>query len=203
MKLYFSPASSFARKIRVMFLEKNAPHESLMTNVWESPDYQSVNPIGKVPALVLDDGRVIINSPLIADYVDGKFPTPRFIPTDPELRLEVRRREAIADGVMDAGAATLYENKFHDEAARSKAYLDRLRGKMDTGFKVLDGMLGSRPWMVGDAMTLADLAICCHIGFLSVRMPHLFPQERYPNLTRLWRTMEARDSMKKTVPPPA
>lgn len=203
MKLYASPASSFARKIRVMLIEKNVPHEVIMVNVWESKDYQSVNPIGKVPALELDDGRVLINSPLIADYVDGKYPNPRFIPTDPELRLEVRRREAIADGAMDAGAATLYENKFHDEAVRSKSYLDRLRGKMDTGFTALDGMLGSRPWMVGDSMTLADLAICCHIGFLAVRMPHLFPQERYPNLTRLWKTMEARESMKKTVPPPA
>jgi glutathione S-transferase len=202
LKLYASPASSFARKIRVMLIEKNVTHEVIMMNLWEPNDYQTINPIGKVPALKLDDDRVVINSPLIADYVDGKYPTPRFIPADPDGRLEVRRWEAVADGMMDAVAVTLYENRFHDEAARSQAYLARLRGKIDAGLSALDGLLGNRTWLVGDSMTLADLAICCHIGFLAVRMPHLFPQERFANLARLWKAMEARDSMKKTVPPP-
>lgn len=203
MKLYISPASSFARKIRVMLIEKNVPHEVIVTNVWEANDYQTVNPVGKVPALKLDDGRVLINSPLIADYVDGKHPTPRFIPADAEARLEVRRWEAVADGAMDAVAASLYENRFHDEATRSQAYLTRLRGKIDAGFAALDNFLGERAWLVGNAMSLADLAITCHLGFLAVRAPHLFPQDRFRNLARLWKTMEARESMKKTVPPPA
>lgn len=156
-----------------------------------------------MPALRLDDGRVVINSPLIADYVDGKYPAPRFIPADPDGRLEVRRWEAVADGIMDAVAVTLYENRFHDEATRSQAYLARLRGKIDAGLSALDGWLGNRAWLVGDSMTLADLAISCHIGFLAVRTPHLFPQDKYQNLARLWKAMEGRESMKKTVPPPA
>lgn len=203
LKLYASPASSFARKIRVMLIEKDVAHEVAMINVWAPDGYQKVNPIGKVPALELDDGRVLINSPLIADYVDGRYPAPRFIPADPDGRLEVRRWEAVADGLMDAVAVTLYENRFHDEAARSAAYLDRLRGKIDAGLSRLDGLLSDRPWLVGESMSLADLAISCHIGFLTVRMPHLFPQERYPSLARLWKTMEARDSMIRTVPPAA
>jgi len=203
LKLYASPASSFARKIRVMLIEKNVAHEVIMMNLWEPNDYQTINPIGKVPALRLNDGRVVINSPLIADYVDGKYPAPRFIPADPDARLEVRRWEAVADGIMDAVAVTLYENRFHDEATRSQAYLARLRGKIDAGLSALEGLLGNRAWLVGDSMTLADLAISCHIGFLAVRTPHLFPQDKYQNLARLWKTMEGRESMKKTVPPPA
>lgn len=203
MKLYASPASSFARKIRVMLIEKNVPHEVEMMNVWEPNDYQTINPVGKVPSLKLDDGRVIINSPLIADYVDGKYPNPRFIPADADVRLDVRRMEAVADGTMDAVASSLYENRFHDEALRSQAYLTRLRGKIDAGLAALDTHLGSRPWLVGNSMTLADLAICCHLGFLAVRMPQFFPQDKYTNLARLWKTMEAREAMKKTVPPPA
>lgn len=203
MKLYASPASSFARKIRVLLLEKNVPHEVIMMNLWEPNDYQSINPIGKVPALKLDDGRVLINSPVIADYVDGKYPVPRFIPADPDGRLEVRRWEAVADGAMDAAAVILYERRFHDEAARSQAYVTRLRGKIDAGFAALEALLGNRPWLVGDSMSLVDLATACHMGFLTLRMPDLFPQERYPNLVRLWQTMEARESMKKTVPPAA
>lgn len=203
MKLYASPASSFARKIRVMLIEKNVAHEVIMMNLWEPNDYQTINPIGKVPSLKLDDGRVVINSPLIADYVDSKYPSPRFIPADPNGRLEVRRWEAVADGMMDAVAVSLYENRFHDEATRSQAYLTRLRGKIDAGLASLDSLLGSRPWLFGDTMSLADLAISCHLGFLAVRMPQFFPQDKYANLARLWKTMEDRDSMKKTVPPPA
>ena len=124
MKLYASPGSSFARKIRVMLMEKNVSHEVVMLNLWEPNDFQTINPIGKVPALRLDDGRVLMNSPLIADYLDGKHPDPRFIPVDPEARLEVRRLEALADGMMEAVGATLYENRFHDEADRKSTRLN-------------------------------------------------------------------------------
>ena len=67
MKLYASPGSSFARKIRVMLIEKNVKADVELLNLWEPNDLQSINPIGKVPALKLDDGRVLMNSPLIAD----------------------------------------------------------------------------------------------------------------------------------------
>ncbi len=99
-------------------------------------------------------------------------------------------------------AVTLYEYRFHDEATRSQTYLARLRGKIDAGFSPLDGLLGNWQWLVGDSMTVADLAISYHLGFLAVWMPHLFPQDRYPNLARLWKSMEMRESMKNTAPPP-
>jgi glutathione S-transferase len=203
MKLYASIASSFARKIRVMLIEKNIPHDLEMVNLWEPNNLKKINPLGKVPALTLDDGQVLVSSPLIADYLDGRFPNPRFIPDEPGLRLEVRRWEALADGIMDAVSASLYEMRFHDESKRSQAWLDRQRGKIDAGFSALETMLGNRPWCVGDALSLADLAIACHLGFVTLRAPQFFPQSRYPNLARLWGSMEQRESMKRTAPPPA
>jgi len=122
---------------------------------------------------------------------------------DPELRLEVRRWEALADGTMDAAVASLYEMRFHDEQKRSTVWLERQRGKLDAGFAALEVMLGDRRWCVGVAMSLADIAIACHIGFITLRRPEYFSQDRYPNLTRLWNSIEARESMKRTVPPPA
>ena len=89
----------------------------------------------------------------------------------------------------------------HDEANRSQLWLDRQRGKIDAGLAALEGMLGDRPWCVGDAMSLADIAIACRLGFITLRAPHYFPHEKYPNLARLWKTMEARESLKKTAPP--
>jgi glutathione S-transferase len=91
VKLYASAASSFARKIRVLLLEKKVEHDLELVNLWEPNDLHQVNPLGKVPALKLDDGRVLVGSPLIADFVDERHPNPRFIPQDFERRTEVRR----------------------------------------------------------------------------------------------------------------
>jgi len=201
MKLYASPGSPFARKIRVMLLEKNAPHEVEMVDLFAVNDFKRVNPAGKVPALELDDGRVLVNSPLIADYVDGRFPRPRFIPADAEGRLEVRRWEALADATMDAAVASFYEVRFHDEASRSRTWLERQRSKIDSGFTVLEHMLGGREWCVGGAMTLADISVACHIGFVNVRRPEFFAQQKHPGLTRLWKRLEERESFTQTVPP--
>ena len=202
MKLYASPASSFARKIRVMLIEKNVPHDIEMVNLWEPNDLKRINPLGKVPALALDDGRVLVNSPLIADYLDSRFPKPCFISDDPDLRHEVRRCEALADGTMDAVSASLYEMRFHDAIQRSETWLERQRGKIDAGFSTLERTLGDRAWFVGDTLSLADLAIACHLGFIVLRAPQFFPQEKYPTLARLRDSMAQRESMKRTAPPP-
>jgi glutathione S-transferase len=203
MKLYISSGSPFARKVRVMLLEKNAPHELEVVDLWAPSDYPQTNPVGKVPALKLDDGRVLVNSPLIADYIDSRFPQPRLIPADPDQRLDARRWEALADATMDAAVASLYEARFHDEAKRSQAFLDRQRGKLDRGFAELERMLGERQWCVGNAMSVADIAVACHVAFISLRRPEFFPPDRHPGLARLTREVGARDSMKQTVPPPA
>jgi glutathione S-transferase len=203
VKLYISAASSFSRKVRVLLIEKQIPHEVEVLNLWEPNELQKVNPIGKVPTLVLDDGRVLISSALIADWIDGRWPQPRFIPADPDGRLEVRRWEATADGVMDAVAASAYEVRFHDEASRSRPWLERQRGKVDAGLAALERQLGNRRWLWGDGMTLADIAIACHLGFVTARASQFFDAARYPGLARLSRELEARDSFKVTAPPPA
>lgn len=201
MKLYASAASSFARKIRVLLLEKGVEHQVELVNLWEPNRLQDVNPLGKVPALELDDGRVLISSPLIAEFLDEKYPEPRFVPKDFEGRMEVRRWEALADGTMDAVSATLYEMRFHDEANRSAAWMDRQRKKFEGGFDALEAMLGDRGWCVGGGLTLADVSITCHLGFINLRVPQYFSRDRYPRLARLWQRMEARDSFKRTAPP--
>lgn len=201
MKLYASAASSFARKVRVLLIEKNVKHDLEILNLWEPNDLHTINPIGKVPALRLDDGQVLIGSSLIAEYIDTTYPGPRFIPADAWLR--VKRCEALADGTMDAVGASLYEMRFHDEATRSQAWLDRQRGKVDGGFGALEKMLGNREWCVGDALSLADIAIACHVTFISLRAPRFFPTERYPGLGELTKKVEMRESMKITAPMPA
>jgi glutathione S-transferase len=52
-------------------------------------------------------------------------------------------------------------------------------------------------------VSLADVAIACHLGFITLRVPHYFPQDKYPGLARLWKSMEERESFRKTAPPAA
>jgi len=202
MKLYISAASPFARKVRVLLLEKQVPFELAVINLWEPNDLQRVNPIGKVPALVLDDGRVLTNSALIADWIDEQFPQPRFIPADADGRLEVRRTEAIADGVMDAGAVIGTELRFHDEAGRSAAFLQRLQGKIDAGLAALEHQLGGRRYLCGDALSMADIAVGCHVGFMQARLPQCFSAAACPALARLAGELAGRDAFKASAPPP-
>lgn len=201
MKLHASAASSFARKVRVLLIEKNVKHDLEILNLWEPNNLHTVNPIGKVPALQLDDGQIVIGSALIAEHLDRTYPSPRFIPAD--AWLQVKRWEALADGAMDAVGASMYELRFHDEATRSQAWLDRQRSKVDGGFATLEKMLGEREWCVGNALTLADIAIACHVTFISLRAPRFFPKERYPGLFKLSQSVEQRESMQVTAPKPA
>ena len=200
MKLYASAASSFARKVRVMLLEKGIEHELELVNLWEANKLHDVNPLGKVPALQLEDGRVLISSPLLADFIDGRYPTPRFIPEDFEARTEVRRWEALVDGSMDAVSATLTRCAFtmRQNAAKRGWSVKEKNSMADSGrLNRCSALAGG----VGDKMTLADISVACHLGFINLRVPQYFPPDEYPGLSRLWRSMEERDSFKKTAPP--
>jgi glutathione S-transferase len=179
------------------------PHEVQMINLWEPNDLQAVNPLGKVPALQLDDGRVLISSPLIADYLDAEHPEPRFIPADAKGRLEARQMEGLADGAMEAVSALLYEMRFHEEAKRSAAWMDRQRGKFTAAVDVLEKRLERRAWLAGEAMSIGDIAIACHLGFISMRAPQFYPKDRYPGLARICGALEARESFRRTAPPPS
>jgi glutathione S-transferase len=203
MRLYASQFSSFARKIRVLLIEKRVPHEVKIVNLWEPNELQAVNPLGKVPALQLDDGRVLISSPLIADYLDSRFPEPRFIPPDAEARLEARQLEGLADGAMEAISAILYEMRFHDEGKRSDAWIEHQRGKFAAALEVLEKRLARHAWLAGEAVTVGDIAIACHLAFIRLRMPDAAPAARYPGLARLCSALEARESFKSTAPPPS
>ena len=84
--------------------------EAVTTNV-RAPDsdYHRVNPLAKVPALVRDDGRLLIDSPVICEYLDTLHDGPRLVPSDPEARFAALHLQALADGIVDA--AILYQNE--------------------------------------------------------------------------------------------
>src|SRR5574343_406415 len=101
MKLIASLTSPFARKIRVLLLEKSIPCELVVDIPWNAdtqvPHY---NPLGKVPVLVSDAGQPIYDSPVIAEYLDTVVSEPLFLPDDRRRAIDVKLGEALADGIV-------------------------------------------------------------------------------------------------------
>src|SRR5687768_9204048 len=111
MKLLASLASPYTRKVRVVLAEKKIDADLELVDV--NPVDNVVNPhnpLGKVPTLVLDDGTSLYDSRVIVEFLDGKSPISRLIPEDLRDRVAVRRWEALADGVVDAGLLVRYES---------------------------------------------------------------------------------------------
>ncbi len=110
MKLIGSYTSPFVRKISVILLEKRIPFEFVNESPYsESNGVARYNPLGKVPALVTDDGECWFDSPVIAQYLELLGVAPPMIPADPRAALRMRQLEALADGVMEAAQALVRE----------------------------------------------------------------------------------------------
>ncbi|HEX5364795.1 MAG TPA: glutathione S-transferase family protein, partial [Gallionella sp.] len=153
---------------------------------------------GKVPALELDDGSGLYDSPVICEYLDGKNPVAHLIPQS--KRIEVKRWEALADGICDATVAIVMEGRRAPEK-QDDTIVARQKLKVERGLKVLAHDLGDSKWCLGEALSLADIAVGCTLGYLCLRMPELAWRKEYPNLARLYDQLMERPSFKNTVPP--
>lgn len=133
MKLIGSYTSPFVRKISVILLEKRIPFEFVNESPYsESNGVARYNPLGKVPALVTDDGECWFDSPVIAQYLELLGVAPPMIPADPRAALRMRQLEALADGVMEAAQALVRE-KARPGAQQSEQELLRQREKVARG----------------------------------------------------------------------
>jgi glutathione S-transferase len=204
MKLIGSLTSPYVRKVRIVFSEKKLDVDHVLENVW-SPDtiIGQTNPLGKVPCLVLDDGGVIYDSRVIAEYADGLSPVSKLIPADTRDRASVKTWEALSDGVMDAGILARLERTLRPAEQQSQVWVDRQMGKIDTALRQMSEHLGENAWCHGNQMTLADIAVGCAIGYLLLRFPEVKWQTQYPNLDRLYQKLMQRASFVETAPPAA
>ena len=91
MKLYTNAASPFGRKCRVNARELDIKLEEVNTMPFQDANFRKVNPLGKIPALVLGDGSVLIDSPVICEYLDEAYPESSLLGRTLAERIEVRR----------------------------------------------------------------------------------------------------------------
>jgi glutathione S-transferase len=201
MKLFSSTASPFTRKVRIVLAEKKIECELQPVDVQpaENP-VNAHNPLGKIPTLILDDGTALYDSRVIVEFLDSVSPISRLIPEGTRDRLAVRRWEALADGVTDAGILVRDES-LRDRKEQSQAWTDKQLARMRRGMAQMTAELGERTWCNGDRYTLADIAVGCCVGWLDFRKPGGIDWHKdFPALAKHYEKLMERAAFADTVP---
>jgi glutathione S-transferase len=196
MILYHSLTSPYARKVRIILLEKRVAYESV--NVAESArPVAEHNPLGKVPTLVLDDGTVLFDSRVITEALEGLYPEPRLIPVAPRDRALVRRWEAMADGLCDVLIPVVIDSRRPAEQ-QDRAYAIKLEGKVRAGLDYVQPFVAGRD-NIGAEFSLADIALVSALGYINLRRPELLVGRSI--LAAYVERQLTRPSLRETVPP--
>ena len=200
MKLVGSYTSPYVRKTRVVLAEKKIDYEFVIDSPWtDSSGVPDLNPLGKIPVLVLDDDTCLFDSRVIVEYLDGVAPNNKLLPAPARERALVKRWEALADGLIDAAVAILLEGRRAD-GERSEGWIARQQLKIERALAALAADLGDDAWCHGTAISLADIAVGCALGYLDFRQPALDWRGTHANLARLQDKLLQRASFSDTVP---
>ncbi|MCM8596623.1 glutathione S-transferase [Accumulibacter sp.] len=200
MKLVGSLTSPYVRKVRVVLAEKKIDYDFELDSPWLAGNtVAEVNPLGKIPVLVLDDNTTLFDSRVIVEYLDNVAPNNKLMPAPNRERAEVRRWEALADGVCDSAALIFLERKRPIEQ-QSSEWTARQQDKILRSLEFMASELAEHPWCAGTHFSLADVAVGCALGYLVFRFPEIDWQERHPNLARLYAKLIRRPGFAETVP---
>ncbi len=203
MKLLASLSSPYSRKVRVVLAEKRIECEMQLVDV-QPPENAVVghNPLGKIPTLLLDNGNALYDSRVIVEFLDNVSPINRLIPEANRDRVTVRRWEALADGVLDAGILARNEG-LRPKGERSPTFVARQVGKIERGLAQMEMDLGERSWCHNEKYSLADIAVGCCLGWLDFRKPGDVDwlNGSYPALRRCFDKLMKRPAFVDTAPP--
>lgn len=194
MQLFVSPTSPYARKARVVIREHGleAEVEEIEASPLDDPPaLRAANPLGKVPALVVGDGRVLADSKLITEYLDS-LGSGRSLYPEGEARWDALRRAALAEGVMDAAIGTVFERRRPPEQ-QSPVWLDRWR-------RAIDGGLGAVSADGGERFDIGDIGLAVALDYLDFRLADLGWRERHGALADWLDAHRDRPSLAATRP---
>ena len=200
MKLIGSHTSPFARKVRVVLAEKKMEYDFVIDSPWLADSkVPNINPLGKIPVLLLDDETPLFDSRVIVEYIDNVTPNNKLFPAPNRERTEVKRWEALADGVCDAAALIFLERK-RPAAQQSADWIVRQEDKIGRSLAFMAAELGETTWCMGTHFSLADVTVGCALGYLAFRFPEIAWQEQHPNLAQLYGKLMGRSAFAETVP---
>ena len=200
MKLIGTLTSPYVRKVRIVLAEKKIDCDlEIAPPLDANSTLVSLNPLGRIPVLVLDDETPLFDSPVIVEYIDKVTPNNKLLPEPNRVRTEVKRWEALGDGLLDAATAAVYESR-RIKKEQSAAFIARQREAIGRTLAFMARELGEQPFCMGTHFSLADIAVGTALGYLLFRFPDIDWRTDYPNLARLYDKLMQRPSFADTVP---
>ena len=168
LTLRSSPASPFVRKVRIaasiLGLERDitiVPADTIDPN----DTIRQQNPLGKIPALVLEDGMVLFDSRVILDYLDHRAGGGKIVPKEPAARFAALRLQALADGLMDASILLIYEGRWRPAERHEPKWIDHQAGKVARAFAALE----AAPPALDTPPNVGQIALACALGYRDFR----------------------------------
>ena len=204
MKLFFAALSPFVRKVRVAAIELGLDKRIELVTVATTPvamnaDLAKVNPLGKLPALVADDGDLLFDSAVIVEYLDALAGGGKLIPAKGAERWRVKRTEALADGMADAAILMRYETAMRPA---DKQWPDWIAGQKRKVTQALDALEG-QAWLFDEKLDAGKIAVACALGYLDLRFGDLGWRNTRETLGRWCVSFAQRPAMQATKPPAA
>ena len=197
MKLLYAPTSPYARKARMVVIEKGLQDrvEMIAAIPYDNPpELVAANPLGKVPALITDDGQTLFDSPVICHFLDSLATEPRLAP-EGAARWEMLTREALCDGILDAALGIVMEGRRPAEQ-RSPDWLGRWAAAIERSLDLVEADIAGYQ----GPMSMAQVCLGAVLGYLDFRMPDVAWREEHPQMAAWYEAFSQRPSMTATVP---
>jgi glutathione S-transferase len=204
MKLTFSPASPFARKVRIAAIETGLIDKIEFVPTTVAPgqrneEYARINPLKKLPALILDNGDVIIDSYVIVEYLDELAGGGKLIPTSGPTRWKVKSDHSLLQGMLDSMLLCRYEKMVRPQGLQWQVWSDDHWNRAWTGMARFENQADvlSRP------LDIVQIGLTCVLGYADFRFADCGWRKAYPKLDAFHQRMLERPSIRISLPPPA
>jgi glutathione S-transferase len=201
MKIFYSTTSPFVRKCLVCAHELGIFNrlELVPSNahpVNRDRTVVAVNPLGKVPTLVTDEGDALYDSRLICEYLNS-LGDGRLLPAQGASRWNVLAEQSLADGMLDAAVLMRYESAVRPENLRWNDWMSGQLDKIACGLAAVE----TRARALGDRVDIGVIALGCALGYLDFRYASLGWREKHPDTAAWFDRFDSRASMMSTRPP--
>lgn len=200
MKIFYSAASPYVRKCLVVAhelgLTDRIEHLAAAAHpINRDPNIVAKNPLGKVPALITDDGHALFDSRVICEYLNdlGKG---QLQPPHGAQRWQVLTEQSLGDGMLDAALLARYEGFMRPEALRWDDWSNGQMAKVHSGIQAIEAQCAN--W--GDSVDIGKITLACALGYLDFRFATVDWRAQYPKTAAWHLKFNARPSMQATMP---
>jgi len=199
--------SPYVRRVAVSLHVLELPFERDTRSVFRDAEaMRRINPLGRIPSLVLDDGEVVIDSAAILDHLDEVVgPARALLPPRAAARRRALRTVALATGAIDKAGTIVDEQALRPADKQYQPWLDRCRTQIDSALAELEriteaALAGGARWHGGERLMQADTALGSLLGYLRHFGPEMFPAGAYPALERISDAYEAQPAFARAHP---